>query len=183
MNMLNMKKTAATALILSLVFGATVNLQPRKAHALIGLSTASLPLAAVGAAMMFGGFAIEGIGAHNLRTRANGGALVLGLFTAAVGVLLLDTGAEPSLKYVPLNRKQAEKLQLSASDQNDFNENIDEINAIAETVSAEMIQAHQLTAEFAKARWTAYGKDLAPGALTAVQRVSQSAVEVMLDRR
>lgn len=165
-------KSAAFALVLSLGLTAS-NLQPRQADAYMGLALIAAPVAVMGAAFLGVGAAELAIGVRMDQEMTHASpASIIGLSGLGLGLLLLDQSGQPAMKYVALDAEQASKLGLSDSEMSAYNDSLDEINAVAETVSSDMVQAGKVSLGFARDCWSAYRDTLGADAFGGVQKVS-----------
>ena len=185
---LKMKKLSL-ALALVVALSSAVNLQPRQAHALIGITSPISVVVAggvIGAAGL-GGLVTSGIlGATNYTWPAV--FFVLGsLPVLFAGIIILDGGSGAGLQYSDLTASQASQLGLTQAEWTAYSQNLDEVNAVAESVAADLKQAGQIEVDFAKSRWQAYSAELgtdplqAADTLTAVGKVSAAAIHKIRD--
>lgn len=129
--MFNFKNKIAIGLALGLTFAS------QNSNAAIGLITNDLGYSIVGAALTFGGPALiaEGVQKGNIETFAWG---TLVTFLIPVGVVVLDDSqATQSVSFGKLNEAAIQKLKLNINDAQDFNNEIDLINATLESAQYE----------------------------------------------
>lgn len=170
------KKFATSALALSLVSTSlTVNLvQPREAHAILGLSTGFVPWVFGGAGLITGGALMVGMGAAAGPSfePVSGLQIAGGVLGILWGVVLLDGSQGAGVQYAPVTDAQADQLGLTRAERDAFNQNVEEINAIAESVASDLAHAQKPSLELSRQQWLAYGQALDADTLSAVQKVS-----------
>lgn len=182
------KKIAAYGALATLAFGS-ISFQARDARALSALL--SVPSAGAGAviagaamvslsgvSLIGGGIAASVLGedselGYSMAVVAEGGAW--GTF---LGVFALDTPT--GVKYAPVTPDQARRLAFTPDEFAAYNDSdkLDEINAVAESVAADVARSKQMSGDYARTRWEVYGAVLGNDALSAVQKVSASATKI-----
>jgi len=112
--------------------------KPKSAYALVGLASGSPSTVAVGALF----FALGYVGSRNENPELAGYFLALGF------IILDQKSAFPRLAAITPSLKH--KLNLSDADVELINENLDELNASFESLSAQMVTTHDLRPEAAR---------------------------------
>lgn len=141
----------------------------RPAHAVVGLATGNPVVTVLGAATLGGSVIFLTTGSSD----DLGTSLLMafwGFIAGAVGLTLLD--GEEAMEFAELSTKDALSLGITPEEREAFNTEIDQVNAVAEAVSAELPE--KPTADDAKVLWAHYGESLHPQALIATTKVARS---------
>jgi hypothetical protein len=184
------KKLVALVLVPALL--AATSVQPRRAEAIVGAFTGGgliVPGLIVMGASVGGGAAIAGAGlAFGCQIQGDcsegnfvgvlgffGGAIVaaLGLLT---GLVLLDNGGAHDLQYAALSPAQASQLGVTPDQQEQYRQELPEINAIAQQIANDMVHDGKTapsrdTADYIARKWSDYGAGISPDSLTVVQKI------------
>lgn len=99
-------------------------------------------------------------------------ALFVGLPLLLLGVLILD--GEQSLSFAPLSAEDAKKLGVTSSERKSFNAEIDQINALASHVDAELTEMKSEDPAVAGALWTEVKEMITPESFSALVKVSKN---------
>jgi len=169
-------------LILSLVIGISlIGFSTKNASAIVSLALANAPLAVAGASVTAVGAALITTGVFVMSDDDSTGSLIAlftlvvpGAIVAALGIVILDEGNGINLNFKELNIVASNKLKLSHEELESFNYEIDEINAIKESIQNELWEMENPSLELAGKLWTDYSEELTPAAFRAVQKVSKS---------
>jgi|GEM_PF-1712603 len=166
-------KTALTAFALStsLVFTAAT---PRDAHAIVGAVTslaggAGVPLLVAGAVSTATGI-LGVLGCVNANCGIGGTLPLAGM--ALFGPILLDDGTVGDLEFVAVDQPRAAQVGLTENERLAFNSELDEINAIKETITSDLKRDEKPTAEKAHALWNEYGQALSQDAFSGLEKIS-----------
>ena len=176
-------KTALTAFALStsLAFTAAT---PRDAHAVVGAVTslaggAGVPLLVAGAVSTATGI----IGVQGCLRGDCGVGVTLSLFgLALIGPILLDDGTVGDLEFVAVDQARAAQVGLTEIERLAFNSELDEINAIKETITSDLNRDEKPTTEKAHALWNEYGQSLSLDAFSGLEKIS-AALRMQLEAR
>ena len=150
-------------LLLSLVLVSGFTLS--NANAAVGLITLNPGMAIAGAALELVGSPYAHYGHAN--TRITGWLMVVG------GIVLLDQKTS-TFSFSNISDVDAQKLGLSMNDVDSFNEELDMVNAINDTVYGELVKAE--TKEegimISKKVWTEGKSDLSEGTVRVLEAVT-----------
>ncbi|HUP56847.1 MAG TPA: hypothetical protein VM598_05295 [Bdellovibrionota bacterium] len=133
---------------------------PKPAHAVIGLGAvapASIGyLLAAGASIGVGApltYLCISLSDQNPSYQCEVGEWVMSVGLLALGILLLDEGSGPALKFAPVSAESSRELGLTQDEAADYNDSIDEINAIAGQVAHELASLERPTVEDSRRAW------------------------------
>lgn len=168
-----MRKPLATLAALSLVLGT--GLQPRPAHAIVGLATGGAT-AIPGGILLGLGLGIGLIGVAPAPAYCSAFQVACGSDIVAVGIvgtgLMIIIGAimledsSGGWRFRTLDAPQAQQLGLTAAEQTAYNSELEEINSIADSANADL--AAGLSQEDLHAR---YADLLSPLTLQALDKI------------
>lgn len=142
--------------------------------------------AAIGAivaapAVVTGGLVIAGLGAGTTLALAVtagpndlGAGILMMFFTLpalALGLLVLD--GEQGISYSPVSLKDATRLGLSAEELNSFNQEIDQVNALASYVDSEVAQMKDATEDDAAEIWKDVKNEVRPETFSALVKITK----------
>jgi hypothetical protein len=186
------KKQFFARLTAALAIAATLNLAAftNRSEALVGLLTANPGVAVAGGVLAGAGLLMPaaGYGADKATTKPSSplpsgmvgiylGAIA-GIALVAIGAVILDTNAPSApLKFIPMRAEQAANIGLTNDEFRAYNQETDEITAVAETIQFQMMQAHDPSPELARKLWQKNGADLSPEALSAVAKIGAGAAQ------
>ena len=174
-------KTALTALALSTSLAFTAA-PPRDAHAIVGAVTAlaggaGVPLLVAGAVATAAGIA----GVTDCES-CGLGVMITSFSMAFFGPILLDDGTVGDLEFVAVDQARAAQAGLTENERLAFNSELDEINAIKETITSDLKRDEKPTAEKAHALWSEYGQSLSQDAFLGLGKIS-AAIRLQMDAR
>ncbi|MGK5090295.1 hypothetical protein WDW86_22335 [Bdellovibrionota bacterium FG-2] len=178
--MFTFKKSLSIA-VLSL-FLATSITAPKESHALIGIGVTSA-FGVIGAPILIGGIALTAVGATKVVTglTSNTGE---GLLTAmafsvitGVGLLILDQDGAQTARFAVMTQEQALSLQVSNASLKIYNQNLDELNAIAATIATKLAAMKQPTIQDSARLWDAYKSELSPETFEVAGIISGAALQ------
>lgn len=174
-----------TMMALALVCSVATTAQPRSAYAVGGiLATAgtvgwAIPVAVAGGVVM-------GTGLYLGRDRGSSSGKFAAFALTAIGFILLeDNGSgNGSVAYTPVAQSDDSRLGISEPQRLAYNAELDEINAIRETIVAEI--ETELTKNpslniqaYAQSRWQAYRGAISSDAYETLKAVSGSFILYM----
>jgi hypothetical protein len=173
-------KTTSTfkkIMILTMIGTATINMMPRKSHAIVGAATGAVPLLIIGGGMVGSAAVITFLGDPDLP------AIVYSFLGAIAGLIILDDHNQVSPHYSALNAQSAVAINIDpANELNAYNNSLSAINAINQTIVSETMAYNQpstTTTElstFVAQKWATYGQLLSPEAQSALKKVQASVV-------
>lgn len=179
-----LKKTSALVLLSTLGFVSTSAIQPKPAHAIVGLAVGSGPMVIAALVTgMVGVFAAPFVqdevdtsfcGNSPDCGKAGDRTIQIGL---ALGILVLDGKNPGSASLAPVNAAQAKRFGLTADEARAYNENLDELNAVADSVGFRLAHAKQADLKTARALWNQYGVSVEPTALAAAKKLVTNTVK------
>jgi hypothetical protein len=169
-------RLAAISLTAALALGA-LNTGSRRAEAIVGATLfGNIPMAIVGGVALAAGAALTtGAIVYGDRNGTNGafdGMLIAGSPLIALGFVLLDSDRIPLLSLLPVNDEQARAMGLTPGEKTAYNDNLDELNAIIENITADMKRAGNASIEISKEDWLRDSQALSPEARSAAEKVS-----------
>lgn len=184
------KKYIAQFLVITMVLTAAV--VPRPAHAIIGAiaaGTGSVPVA-IPVLVLGGLLAVPSTyglvdatrPCHSSGLGCFGDAIVktfeiifssLGLVVSGI---LLDESQPGRVQFAHLADNEAVQIGLSTMERDHFNDEVEEINAVYQTVVTDLQAMPGATVQDSKALWQQYRDVLSPEAYSAVGKVVSSAV-------
>lgn len=100
--------------------------------------------------------------------------------TAILGSILLDAQGQPTLTFEAMTDAAAQQMGVSVSEQQAFNQELDQVNSIAETIQQDTHarMAGQMSvkqaSQIARTEWVQAEVALSPEAASAVEKVRQS---------
>ncbi len=176
-------KLQIVALTVLLGFATTTVVTPRPAQAIIGLAVASYALRTAGGVTMLLGGTAAGIGigyalytgtsvAIGVTSAAAIGTL-LGTVTAGIGLLLLD-GNQGALVFQTVdvaNTSLYAPAGVTAAQVAVYNTEIDELNAVRESIDAEMVRTNGSVND-AKVLWESYRPHFAAETITVAAKLT-----------
>jgi hypothetical protein len=171
--MVPMKSITTCLLALVILFAA---LQPRRSEAAVGLALSSTVLTVMGA-VVSGGGVVAGVGISRLPGDTTLTALLGLLIGGAIlgfGVIVLD--GEQVVHYSALTPAEARRLGLSASELRQFNRELDQINALAAFVQAELSATQTDSVDAAAEVWSEVKNELSAEAFSGLVKVSRQLV-------
>jgi hypothetical protein len=155
--MMSRLRPTAVLIAVTLLISSSV---PKPAHAVVGLGAvapASIGyLLAAGASIAVGAPLTTlciALSDENPSYQCSAGEWVVSVGLLALGILLLDEGTGPTLKFAPVSAEAARELGLSEGESADYNDSIDEINAIASQVAHELASLERPTVEDSRRAW------------------------------
>lgn len=92
------------------------------------------------------------------------------LIPIVAGFVILD--GEQEVSYVPLSEEDAEKLKIGQEELENFNQEIDQVNAVVEHVSVQLSEMENPTKEDSINIWKDVKDSLSPEAFSALQKVT-----------
>ena len=92
------------------------------------------------------------------------------LIPIVAGFVILD--GEQEFSYVPLSEEDAEKLKIGQEELENFNQEIDQVNAVVEHVSVQLSEMENPTKEDSINIWKDVKDSLSPEAFSALQKVT-----------
>jgi hypothetical protein len=101
---------------------------------------------------------------------ANLGPWILGGIIGLFGLVILDD--EQTAAYTPLNIREAKKIGISPVELQNFNNEVDQINALAAYVDTELSRMNKPTKEDSAALWSEVKDTLSPEAFSALVKVT-----------
>lgn len=148
----------------------------KPSQAAVGALTANPALALTGLKVTGGGAALLGIGM--MAGRADNSMMgmaglmpgVIGLALAGVGLIILDENQ--GVSFDELTQEQAQKIGLSSSELEQFNSEIDQVNALASHVDAELSLLSNPSVEDSAAIWASIKDAVSPETFSAMQKIS-----------
>ncbi len=179
-----MKKLIALTLICGLSPVATLTPRPAQASLAVLFTKDFLPAAIiVGAAgLQTAAFTIDLFLKGNEQHGSKAVLSYLGsALYGAITVLLLDGEQGASIEFHSLSEKQARSLGLTQSEQDGYNSEISQINAVREEITLRMQPEFNQTSELRleeslqkiHQHWTELSPTLSPEAFSAVQKISK----------
>jgi hypothetical protein len=133
------------------------------AHAIVGFLTGTPLLTILGFAMATGPLYY-----NDVHSKPNTAATVA---TVVAGAILMDGQGRRQVHFVPITIKQAHDLGISDLEAQDFNAETDELNQIAEAVTADLDQIQNPTAEDASALWKHYSGAVSSDTFSAAGKI------------
>jgi len=176
------KKVVAMALMLS-IGGAVA--QPQRSEAAIGgiialTGGAGVSLMAVGGVMTAAG----GLVCEVARNSDDWDYLTVAFFAgvfALIGIVILDGNGDREMVFSELAVEQALALGVSEEQARAYNGELAEINAVRESVQAEILtqaqKGEEVTAQAVSDTWQAYRAVISPEAFAALEKVSTHTAE------
>jgi hypothetical protein len=107
-------------------------------------------------------------------THCGPGEVVLAIAVVAAGVVLLDPQEGPLLKYQELGADEAATLGITPDELASFNSQVDELNAVSQTIGSELTKIKNPKIEDSRALWAAYQGSLDPAAYSAAGKVTEA---------
>ena len=187
MNMKIKKMISALAITGVLVVGLT----PRTSSAGVGgvlsiAGGAGLPIMVVGGAVLTTGLGIglipsEGCGKESFfcfHTKD----IVAALMDFA-GLVILDSNDHHGVAFSALSEKDANTLGVSDEQALAYNNELDELNAIRDEVTARLLESKKPTLEMSQAAWNELKTQVSPKAYTVVEKISQKMLSNLQTQR
>ena len=175
-----MKKIIISVLISGLAVVAPIE-RAHSAIALVAFATggAAASLATVGGASVGGSLALTYMGCAidgGKKCNGNGGLSRLSVPAIAlliIGVVLLDKDGQTVYNYSPLSYEAANQIGITDDEADAYNSELDQANAIRETIMSEMLEAGHVSVNEARSLWQAYKSQLSPGTFSAIQKIGE----------
>lgn len=144
------------------------------ARGAVGTSFGAAPAVVIGAASM--GLAVGGVyGGYRLIKRGKivigTAAIVASIAVGAFGFMLLDGGQEA--RFAELSAEGAEELGLSELDREIYNSEVEQVNAVAREIGAELLRQKSQDPELARDLWIDLGTTLSPETMKTVIAIAQ----------
>lgn len=179
----NLKSAASIALLSSLTFVSFTTLQPKPAHAVVGLATGNASVLVTGKTMSALGVLAFGIGAGTVFTRHESIGMILlsgtGMVVTVAGLILLDGG---SVEFGHLSVSQAKRLGLSHAEWQSYEEELGEANALLEDQlqarKAEFEETGTVSIQNAMADWREAGASVSPLTFSAMKKIAASTLRM-----
>jgi hypothetical protein len=180
----NRRAAAITAMAVALSLTANT-VAPKRAEAVVGLALnvpAALVIAGIAGTLGLTGFLATVGMAVGMGPGADEQEPFPTLYACEAlgmlgGVILLEGPKGPAVRFVPMTDEQAGKVGLSREQQVAFNDNVDEINGVAETIGSELSAQPSPSVGASQALWAKYGSALGEETLEAVAKVSAAALQ------
>lgn len=96
---------------------------------------------------------------------------IIGLGVAAVGLLVLDQDGSKDVQFQALSSESAQRLGLSANSIETYNSELDELNAIKNSISAELSLTESPSLEKSATLWSEYQGRLSAETMQVVKAV------------
>ncbi len=167
-----------------LVLGALITsstLSPKKAHAVVGIATANVPVMIVGGALLAvtGGLLLD---AAIPDKRLNPVGRVLDAFVGAAeilaagaigiaGLVLLDQEGSSGLTFSEISADRALALGVSQESLEVYNHELEELNAIKDSVASDLANDQHPTIEKSAELWSGYKANLSPATLEVMGKI------------
>ena len=155
---------------------ASVTSTPRKAEAALGIlgigTPAGIPLVVAGGIATFGALWYDLFLLQWCGSRCGPKEILIGVGWTLAGMAVLDAQEGPVLKFAPVGDEEASTIGLSAEETRSFNQELEEINAVSESVAASLAKLEKPTLDDSRALWRTYGGSLSPAATHAANKVS-----------
>lgn len=158
----------------ALVTCALVTSMVGPARASLALTFGGAPAVVVGVAAMglaaggaYGGYRLIKTGRPVLGGLAILGSAALGVF----GFALLDGGQEA--QFTELTPEGAEQLGISEAERAVYNEEVEQVNAIAREIGSELLRMKSNDPELARDMWMELGTELSPETMKTVIAIAQ----------
>ncbi|MGK5088624.1 hypothetical protein WDW86_13785 [Bdellovibrionota bacterium FG-2] len=156
-------------------------LAPKRAHAVVGLATANVPAMIVGGALLAvgGGLVLD---AAIPRKPINPVGEVLRAFVGAVellaggtlgiaGLVVLDQEGSKEIAFSELSIEQATALSVTDESREVYNQELEELNAIKDSVASDLSGDQHPTIEKSAELWNSYKANLSPATLEVMGKV------------
>jgi len=173
----SIKKLVVFGLALCLVFSV---IQPRRSEAAVGgivclAGGAGVPVVVTGGVMVLGGVLL-GASAGASQNGIGFGAALLGVVGILFGLVVLDGEGSRDIAFSTITEDQAAQLGLSEAQAQAYNSELSEINAIRETIQADVLtqvdKGEDVTAQTVSDSWQSYRGVLSADAFLALEKVS-----------
>lgn len=146
-----------------------------RAQAVVGIVTLNVGAVVVGAVLAVGGYEVRKIAPSDPAVG------LAGFFLEVFGIVLLGKDASSStVQFKAISAEQASNLNISDSEMVAFNNQLDEINMVTQTIASKTANmskqnqdANALSA-FAHSEWIKESASLDPQAVAALGKVSES---------
>ncbi len=164
--MKNLKKVVVScALLVSFI-------APARASIGAGFAAPSAVIAGVAAIGLSGVAAYGGVRLIKRGSIIAGvGVLILATAGGFFGLILLD--GENEAKFAELSSASAGDLNLSESDREIYNSEIEQVNAVAREIGSELSKQGSQSAELARDLWIEFGTELSPETMKTVIAIAQ----------
>lgn len=189
----NLRKTASIALLSALAFISIYTVQPKPAHALVGLGSGS-------PAMIITGGVLSGLGGtalgwtaytcNNQNCEGLGGALIMlfvgapGGIVGATGLILLDGGA---IEFGHLTFAQAAATGMNRSEWMSYEDELTEINAIFQDQLMDRQEEFERTGKVSiansRASWEESSQALSPAAYSALKKLASKTLNSSVTKK
>ncbi|MGK5089062.1 hypothetical protein WDW86_16010 [Bdellovibrionota bacterium FG-2] len=159
--------------VVSSVFLVTSTLVPQKSYALVAVATADAPVVLGGVAVSALGWGLVVGGASKLNKGDGRGGLVflVGAMITGMGLIMLDEEGGQRVQFAELDTAHAEALGVSVPSLEKYNQELDELNAISNSISAELATYESPTIEDSAKLWKEYRENLSPETFEVVVKV------------
>lgn len=153
-----------------------------------GLTTLLLP--PVGIPILALGGLSFGLGgavyiARSAQDKSDPYPMLVGVPLMLLGLVLLEDNGRTEVRFSEMSPEQGAALGLSAAETQSYNSELEEINAIRESVEAELFlrfkSAGEVSSQDAATIWDRYSDTISPEALAAVRKISAGITAAMSD--
>lgn len=172
-------KTLKTLLVVfSLV---CLTLHSRPSQAAVGALAAAPAVVVAGLYIAGTGAAVTGVATVMDVSEGGGGlfAFLMFMFITGpimlLGLVILDD--EQAMEFSPMEPAHGQKLGLSADELRAYNSEIDQINALAAFVDAEVSKDEKPSREYAAQLWTEVKGELSPAAFSGLLKVNNQFIK------
>lgn len=172
-------KSLKTLLVVFSLFCMTLHSRPSQAA--VGALVASPAVVVAGLYVAGTGAVVTGV-VTVMDIQGEGGGLFAFLTLMFVtgpimllGLLVLDD--EQALEFAPMEPAQGRKLGLSSDELLAYNNEIDQINALAAFVDAEVSKDEKPSREYAAELWTDVKSELSPAAFSGLLKVNNQFIK------
>ena len=164
--------------LLSLLIVTSLSSKPSQA-AIGAIASAPVVITAGLVALGIGATGVAGTIAASLLVQNNGQDLGDGFFfngvtafgtLGVVGLIVLE--GEQQLAFTELTTAEALKLNISESEKQSFNAELDQVNAVMAQVTAEVSSLENPTLADSQAAWMEVSQSLSPESFTVMQKIT-----------
>lgn len=152
---------------------------PRPAQAIMSVGTTSPILFVLGSVVFLGGSGGVSYGFRCAEENnkscapvAGFSSTVLGALAIGAGIIMLDERSPVSARLAALTPAKAKAFGVTESDRLAFNSEIDEANAVLESVAIESFKDARPSAARTHALWKANREKLSPGTFNALEKIA-----------
>ena len=167
-------KQAISALAVTAVLTGSL-VAPRTSHATVGIVTALFGGAGVPVMVVGGALGAVGVILLECPTSDWQGVFVDtlgGLGLAFAGLVVLDEKDHQGVSFSALDEMSAVSLGVSRLEMQAYNNELDEVNAIRDEVTARLLESGKPTFEMSQAAWSELKAEVSPEAFGVVQKIS-----------